>query len=454
MSALPFIAVVLLGTTFASTLPQGLYPRDEHHHKYVNQPSNDIPGPPPGYKPDEGSQKVIIIICIALGVIFDIAFIAVFVYRKVRIRMGRSGEPEGEEEYHAYSQLNTLQQELYLQAQEYLVSNPYIIGELTMSQRQIIQEKGIAAYEFQRDSMLSNNDLQIINRFELRFFKMFECSTQTNLPIPMQNEVYYFESKIYSLPYPDKTLISLGLSIKPYPCFRLPGRHPHSICYDSDGYRRYNQPFNYTNEPPPFPKLSKGDVIGVGYRTRSGTVFFTWNGKKVSESSIGGHIRNFNFANQGQIFPIIGADNSCSIHVNLGQRGFVFSEANVRYWGYAPIEGTGSAPPAYQKFNSDILLQRSQVDDDDFSEPENDFPPEFWQGHESNMSTSTTQIDHDKYNCDAYGNGNSNDVRIALNSLIPPDIPPAYDDEYDDQQPLMGTSQEDFETGANSSRDR
>ena len=57
--------------------------------------------------------------------------------------------------------------------------------------------------------------------------------------------------------------------------------------------------------------------------------------------------------------------------------GFVFIEGNVKHWGYAPLEGNGPAPPVYNKYNSDILLERSEIDDDDLSERENDFPPDF-----------------------------------------------------------------------------
>jgi len=43
----------------------------------------------------------------------------------------------------------------------------------------------------------------------------------SNLPVPKQNEVYYWESKIYDKP--ETTLISIGMATKPYPLFRLPG---------------------------------------------------------------------------------------------------------------------------------------------------------------------------------------------------------------------------------------
>ncbi|KAJ3709409.1 hypothetical protein C8R42DRAFT_649391 [Lentinula raphanica] len=55
-------------------------------------------------------------------------------------------------------------------------------------------------------------------------------------------------------------------------------------------------------------------------------------------------------------FPTIGADGPCSVHVNLGQAGFVFVEANVKKWGLAPSVGTLAPPPAYGSERGSILL--------------------------------------------------------------------------------------------------
>ena len=58
-------------------------------------------------------------------------------------------------------------------------------------------------------------------RTEIEFFDS-ECSVQSNLPVPKQNEVYYWEAKIYDKP--ESSVISIGMTTKPYPLFRLPGR--------------------------------------------------------------------------------------------------------------------------------------------------------------------------------------------------------------------------------------
>ncbi|OBA22227.1 SPRY-domain-containing protein [Metschnikowia bicuspidata var. bicuspidata NRRL YB-4993] len=319
-----------------------------------------------------------------------------------------------QEDNRVYLNLNLDEQELYFQAKDFLTANPYLEGDLTLSQNLSIQEKGVRAWEFVRDSMLTNNDILIIQKYEINFFKRLECSVLTNLPIPKANEVYYFESKIFSLPNPEETILSIGISVKPYPWFRLPGRHAHSISYDSDGHTRHNEPFPISNEAP-FPKLIEGDVVGIGYKVRSGTVFFTRNGKKLSELRINGHSKKFKPQANGQIFPIIGANNLCSIHVNIGQLGFVFIEGNVKKWGFAPLQGNGPAPPAYNPFNDDILLERSDVDElNGLTDRENDFPPDF-------LDIDILSGEHNENGLDTLGND-----LITMHSLLP-DLPPCYD---------------------------
>ena len=90
-------------------------------------------------------------------------------------------------------------------------------------------------------------------------------------------------------------------------------------------------------------------MIGVGYRPRSGTIFFTRNGKKLEDVVHGQKAQNF--------FPTIGANGPCTIHVNFGQMGFVFIEANVKKWGLAPMTGSLAPPPPYGSEQGSILLE-------------------------------------------------------------------------------------------------
>lgn len=118
------------------------------------------------------------------------------------------------------------------------------------------------------------------------------------------------------------------------------------MAYQSNGHRRYNQPFNSMYYGPQY---VHGDVIGVGYRPRTGAIFFTRNGKKLDEVVHGLKSQNF--------FPAIGANGPAIVHVNFGQAGFVFIEANVKKWGLAPVTGSLAPPPPYGSEQGSILLE-------------------------------------------------------------------------------------------------
>ncbi|ORY05510.1 SPRY-domain-containing protein [Basidiobolus meristosporus CBS 931.73] len=215
--------------------------------------------------------------------------------------------------------------------------------ELTYEQTTVIREKGVGAWEFVADS-----DVNVIvqDRTEVSFYGGEYC-VQTNLPLPRRESVYYFEVKVFEKA--PQTRIGIGLSTKPYPSWRFPGRNRHSVGYHSNGRKYCNDPLNGKPYGVPF---YKGDVIGCGFRTQSGTIFFTRNGVRLGSAVTGAHL-NF--------FPTIAADGPCILHVNLGQMGFVFIEANVKKWGLAPSVGSISPPPAYGTEKNSVLLESGSV---------------------------------------------------------------------------------------------
>ncbi|KAF8525080.1 SPRY-domain-containing protein [Hysterangium stoloniferum] len=235
----------------------------------------------------------------------------------------------------------------YLRAKEFQIQTPpnSMPTDITLSQFLAIQEKGVSAWSFEPDYE-SSPSLLVHSRTELTFLPdpSSSSSVQSNLPLPKLNEVYYWEVKLFDLP--STTNVSVGLATKPYPSFRLPGHNRYSIAYHSNGDKSHNYPFTHATFGP---SLKEGDVLGVGYRPRSGTVFFTRNGRKLEDAFVG--------LTKWNLFPTVGADGPCSVHVNLGQSGFVFIEANVKKWGLAPSVGTLAPPPAYGAERGSILLE-------------------------------------------------------------------------------------------------
>ncbi|KAI1818130.1 ssh-4 [Poronia punctata] len=270
-------------------------------------------------------------------------------------RIGRPGEYDDEqafakEEAEALEMMDDMQRTEYLRAKAFIQGNPpeSVQTDISLSQYLAIQEKGVAAWEFEPELEIANCFVEA--RTEIEFFDS-ECTVMSNLPVPKQNEVYYWEAKVYEKP--EATTLSIGMSTKPYPLFRLPGYHKYSVAYTSTGARRYNQPFTPTPYGPP---IVQGDVIGVGYRPRTGTIFYTRNGRRLEDVVHGLKSQNF--------FPSVGANGPCVVHVNFGQAGFVFIEANVKKWGLAPMTGSLAPPPPYGSEQGSILLESGRRKDE------------------------------------------------------------------------------------------
>lgn len=246
----------------------------------------------------------------------------------------------------------------YRRAKDWVLSYPPGTQptDITLSQFLTIQEKGVSAWSFDPDYE-SNPSVYVEARTEITFLADGEgmapqegggVCVQSNLPLPKMNEVYYWEVKMFNKP--DNTNVAIGLTTKPYPQFRLPGWSKYSIGYfSSDGFKCHNYPFAAQSYGPAY---VQGDVIGIGYRPRTGTVFFTRNGKRLEDAFVG--------LNRYNLFPTVGADGACEVHVNLGQAGFVFIEANVKKWGLAPMVGTLAPPPAYGQERGTILMESGQ----------------------------------------------------------------------------------------------
>ncbi|KAG0169674.1 Rsp5p-dependent ubiquitination, sorting of cargo proteins at the multivesicular body [Apophysomyces sp. BC1034] len=218
--------------------------------------------------------------------------------------------------------------------------------DITPPQYLSIQEKGVSAFEFEWEP---EANCFVAGRTEIQFLEGESC-VQTNLPLPRNQEVYYWEAKMFEKP--DTTTVSIGVATKPYPSWRLPGWNRYSIGYFSDnGCKYFSSPFSGR---PCGMTFGHGDVIGVGYRHRSGTIFFTRNGRKLEDAYTG---------LRWNLFPTVGANGPCQIHVNLGQMGFVFVEANVKKWGLAPQQGTLLPPPAYGTQEDSILLATARNND-------------------------------------------------------------------------------------------
>lgn len=364
-------------------------------------------------QPLVGAALVLVVVAIALCALLALSVVALLAYaaytalcgvRSVKLEHGVAGALADEFEVEErLAELSPNEQSLFRAGQEYIKQHPPYGEELSLSTHLAIQEKGVQAWEFVPDMNLPADAITVHDRTELHFTSFdYQCCVQANLPIPKTNDVYYFETKIFQLDSPEDTIVSMGLATRPYPYFRLPGRHLYSVAYDSNGSRRVNNSFKLAGvECTPFPKLQRGDVVGVGYRVRSGTIFFTRNGKKVSEKPLGGHVKGMKMNN---LYPTIGSNNPCVVNVNLGQVGYVFIEGNIKKWGYGTREGTRPPLPQYNDSSLDLLLESSNEDDEDIVDP-----PDFFDNAAYESTNGSFRSEDD----------------ITLNTLLPKE-PPVY----------------------------
>ncbi|KAG0340780.1 Rsp5p-dependent ubiquitination, sorting of cargo proteins at the multivesicular body, partial [Podila humilis] len=257
-----------------------------------------------------------------------------------RVPEDNYADPDETEE--RLAQLSDADRQAYEAAKAFQLVNPpgSVPTDISLSQYLSIQEKGVAAWEFEA---AYDQHLLVHDRTELSFYDRV-AAVQTNLPLPKQQEVYYWEVKMFEKS--PNTNIAIGVSTKPFPTSRLPGWNRHSVGYFSkDGKKYCNSPWSGY---PYGPIYFEGDVVGCGYRPRSGTIFFTRNGKRIEEAYTGF---------KTNLFPTVGATGPCVLHVNFGQSGFVFVEANVKKWGLAPASGSLAPPPAYGSELGSILLE-------------------------------------------------------------------------------------------------
>ncbi|KAL9537600.1 hypothetical protein MBANPS3_011632 [Mucor bainieri] len=212
-----------------------------------------------------------------------------------------------------------------------------------------VMDKGVLAWRFVETPTTVDSEEEsnaaIMDDPACIVFCQGQGSILTNLPVPMQ-EFSYWEVKVLQLNEQDT--LAIGFATQPYPRWRIPGWHRHSIAYHS------NSGTVFASDPslgrPYGPAIKQGDVVGVGYLCQSGTVFFTRNGHNLGKASIG-----FKYP----VHPAIGSIGPCHVSVNFGHQDFLFSAANQREAAFAPRRSS-APPPAYGGHTDDVLFDNEE----------------------------------------------------------------------------------------------
>ncbi|KAJ2807998.1 Protein ssh4 [Coemansia furcata] len=320
-----------------------------------------------GDESEEGELVVLLIIVVAicgalvgLGVLFLLVYVCTNIARRIRWWVFGVDEDGVSERMRSRLLPDEDSRQSYELARAFERQYPYgsIDTQLTSEQQSEIREKGVDAWEF-----VVNLDVNAMlqSKTEVLFMGGENC-VQTNLPLPKANSVYYFEVKLVEKPADVNMWI--GLATKPYPAWRMTGWNKYSTGYCvNNGSVHQNSPFKGAHIGE---QLFVGDILGIGYQPRSGVVWFSRNGRRY-KAIVSGMLYD--------LFPTISADGPCSFSANFGQRGFVFIEANVKRWGFGPVEGSMAPPPVYGANQNTILLETaapSSEEDDDDSEADDD----------------------------------------------------------------------------------
>lgn len=305
--------------------------------------------------------------------------------------------------------------ELYNRAKDFQKISPPNVREfgtfLNETDLQFIRDRGLQSYFF-LPSINDNTDSQgnflpsllVQDKLDVAFTKFNKSSsTVLNYPLPFNKKgAVYFEVKVFKHKPDSNSVFSIGLTTCPYPYFRIPGMSVYSIAYESTGKLRINNPFAASTL---LPKLQEGDVVGFGYRYRTGTIFITHNGKKlmdvtqnvgidlfVSLGSMNGaftrtytrdglledpdniELREALAENREVELPrdlervhdmhqesdLV--SDEVELNVNLGQLGFVFVEANVKKYAFGNLFGEIGVPPSYNgaEIKKDTVLQKGE----------------------------------------------------------------------------------------------
>ncbi|KAJ1926736.1 Protein ssh4 [Tieghemiomyces parasiticus] len=247
-----------------------------------------------------------------------------------------------EEDAERYFNSHPGSQDSYDLAMAFERGNPYQTQpvSLTPEERAWIVAQGVSAWRFEPNPLASVRQLEptVVE------FTGKESCIQTNLPVPRAKLVYYYEVKIVKKD--PSAIVSVGWATQPYPWWRLTGYSRYSIGYHSkEGLIYRNHPFTPLAN---IDEYNEGDVIGCGFRHRSGKVFFTRNGELMGILNA----RMFY-----TVYPTVSADGPCVLQANFGLSEFLLPHANVRQWGFANPEDTRPPPPAYGQDQDTFVVE-------------------------------------------------------------------------------------------------
>jgi hypothetical protein len=143
-------------------------------------------------------------------------------------------------------------------------------------------------------------------------------TAQTNLALPRQQELVYFEMTIRK--QDTNTLLAVGLAKRKFKSDKYPGKVQGSVGYWSDGNSWVwsgKEALSTAHNSLPY---KQGDTVGIGYMRGSNSVFFTHNGTLMYTTEL---------LYEEPLFPTVSSNGPCELIINIGQDDYLYKVATA-----------------------------------------------------------------------------------------------------------------------------
>lgn len=90
----------------------------------------------------------------------------------------------------------------------------------------------------------------------------------------------------------------------------------------------YEDPNGGRDYDPILSSFSEGDFIGCGYDFSAASIFFTYNGRRLSDAFGGVYVPRTKY----DVYAAIGVEGQCHFEVNFGGEPFKWKETNEWAW--------------------------------------------------------------------------------------------------------------------------
>jgi Ran-binding protein 9/10 len=139
------------------------------------------------------------------------------------------------------------------------------------------------------------------------------------------------------------TWLAIGSACLPYPDWRFPGWNRLSAGLHLDDFRKFFEDSdggrNYVSRRL-LNKISSGDSVGFGYEFASGSVFFTYNGRRLPNAFTGVYVPR----QKHDVYAAIGVEEDNDLEVNFGTEVFRWKEGNDWAWKVEGHVGSMTGP--------------------------------------------------------------------------------------------------------------